>query len=150
MARNLRPVALDDLGLLSALRALVRDLSGRGGLAIDAHLPDQLSEMSPATELAVYRAVQEGLANVVRHAGAERACLSVGEPEPGILRLTIQDDGAGYPDRVLSGELRHSSGLAGMRERIAAIGGTVKLGASPSGGASLEVKVELHRETERA
>lgn len=147
VARNLRPVALDDLGLLSALRALVRDLSGDGGLRIDAEFPEALPELSPAAELALYRAVQEGLANVVRHAEATRVRLSVRRPAPHALTLTIQDDGRGYPDRVRSGELRFSSGLAGMRERIAAVGGTVAFGTSPLGGASVEVQVDMKRGT---
>jgi signal transduction histidine kinase len=58
------------------------------------------------------------------------------------ITLLIADDGRGYPPEVVQGELRHSSGLAGMRERIAAVGGTVTLGSSHLGGASLRVHLE--------
>ena len=139
VARNLRPVALDDLGLLSALRALVRDLSGRAGLHLETRLPDRLPSLSPAAELALYRAVQEGLANAARHADASRVALSVSTDDDGRTTLHIEDDGRGYPPDVLSGEPRRSSGLSGMRERIAAVGGTVTLGTSALGGASLRV-----------
>ena len=140
VTRNLRPVALDDLGLASALRALVRDLSGRAGLHLEARLPDRLPPLTPAAELALYRAVQEGLANAARHADATRVELCVGVEEG--ITLLIADDGRGYPPEVVQGELRHSSGLAGMRERIAAVGGTVTLGSSHLGGASLRVHLE--------
>ncbi|MDT8341901.1 MAG: GAF domain-containing sensor histidine kinase [Longimicrobiales bacterium] len=139
VARNLRPVALDDLGLLSALRALARDLSARGGLEVEAHLPAVLPPVPPAAELALYRTVQEGLANVVRHAEARRVRLQVAERPGGGVSVAIDDDGRGYPEEVRTGRLRHSSGLAGMRERIAAVGGEVTLGASTLGGACLRV-----------
>ncbi|MEJ2540146.1 MAG: histidine kinase [Gemmatimonadota bacterium] len=135
---------------LGLLQELVRDLSGRGGLQVEARLPEQLPELSPAAELAMYRAVQEGLANVARHAEAEHAVLSVSASSGGVLTLTIQDDGRGFPQRVLSGELRHSSGLMGMRERIAAVGGEVALGTSPAGGASIQVKLHTRGESRSA
>lgn len=141
VAHNLRPVALDDLGLQSALRALVRDLSARGGQEVELQLPGHLPPLSPAAELALYRSVQEGLANAARHAEARRVLVAVGAADR---RLTIEimDDGKGYPEQVVEGSLRHSSGLAGMRERIAAVGGEVRLGSSPLGGASLKIELE--------
>jgi len=147
VARNLRPVALDDLGLLSALRALVRDLSTGEGLEVEAELPTLLPPLSPAAELVLYRTVQEGLANVVRHAGATRVRLEVLNHDDRAVSVAILDDGAGYPEAVLSGSLRHSSGLAGMRERIAAVGGEVTLGSSPWGGACLRVELKAQEKT---
>lgn len=141
VARNLRPVALDDLGLLSALRALVRDLDGRGGPEIHATLPARLPALHPSTELALYRTAQEGLANALRHAGADHVSLEVLPENDERIVVIVRDDGVGYPERIHGGSLRHSSGLAGMRERIVALGGTVRLGASESGGAELRVEV---------
>lgn len=143
VARNLRPVALDDLGLLSALRALTRDLSTRGGLEVEALLPPLLPPLSPACELALYRTVQEGLANVVRHAEARRVRLEVANLDDRAVSIALLDDGRGYPEEVLSGRLRPSSGIAGMRERIAAVGGRVTLGSSPWGGARLQVELKV-------
>jgi signal transduction histidine kinase len=137
VARNLRPVALDDLGLTAALRALVRDMSTRGGMSIQASLPPKLPELSPAVELALYRTVQEGLANVARHAEAKGAELEVTVGADGELEVTLTDDGVGYPEHIAEGSLRHSSGLAGIRERIAAVGGEVTLSSAPGGGARL-------------
>ncbi|UCC25668.1 MAG: GAF domain-containing sensor histidine kinase [Gemmatimonadales bacterium] len=142
VARNLRPVALDDLGLLSALRALIRDLGSGGGLKVRGDLPPVLPDLPPAVELALYRTVQEGLANAARHAGAEQVVVKVGA-DPGMVSIEILDDGTGYPEHILEGSLRHSSGLAGMRERIAALGGEVSLGSSALGGASLKIDLEL-------
>ena len=143
VARNLRPVALDDLGLLSALRALTRDLSARGGLEVEALLPPLLPPLSPACELALYRTVQEGLANVVRHAEATRVRLEVANIDDRAVSIALLDDGRGYPEEVLSGKLRHSSGITGMRERIAAVGGRVTLGTSTWGGARLQVELKV-------
>jgi signal transduction histidine kinase len=142
VARNLRPVALDDLGLLSALRALVRDMGTSGGLEVRAELPPVLPELPPAVELALYRTVQEGLANAVRHAEARTVVVQV-TADSNSVSIQIMDDGVGYPEAILAGTLRHSSGLAGMRERIAALGGETTLGSSSLGGACLKIELEL-------
>ena len=143
-------MALDDLGLLSALRALVRDLKGRAGLAIEASFPASLPALSPAAELALYRTAQEGLANAMRHAQAGQVTLEVRCMPDDTVILHIWDDGRGYPERILEGSLRHSSGLAGMRERIVAVGGEVRLGASEIGGASLRVELPATPRSEAA
>jgi signal transduction histidine kinase len=143
VARNLRPVALDDLGLLSALRAMARDLTTRGELDVEARLPTSFPALTPAEELALYRTAQEAMANAIRHAGASRIVLLATVSPDNLITLEVRDDGCGYPATVLAGDVRHSSGLVGSRERIAALGGTLTLGTAPEGGAMLRVQLSV-------
>jgi signal transduction histidine kinase len=147
---DLRPALLDDLGLLPALRALISDFREWSGLEVDVTLPEQIPPMGADADLALFRAVQEGLSNVARHAQATRVEVEVRETE-GNLRLVIEDDGEGLaPDqlaRVMSGPGR--SGLFGMRERIVSVGGTVELTSSSKGtGLRLRIVVPLERRSE--
>ncbi len=148
VTRNLRPVALDDLGLLPALRALARDLAGSDhAMIIHFDAPPRLPEPGPDAELALYRAVQEALANAIRHGGARTAWITVQKEEAGI-DLTVRDDGSGIPsDFRIEGNSRHS-GLAGIRERVTALGGRVNIGAAEEGGTELFVHVPWPPETE--
>lgn len=141
VTRNLRPVALDDLGLLPALRALGRDLAGSEQL-IDIHFdaPARLPDPDPDLELALYRTVQEALANAIRHGEARRARVVLRSDETGI-DLEVLDDGCGVPeDFRIDGNGRHS-GLAGIRERVTALGGRVQVDAVATGGTRLAVRV---------
>jgi signal transduction histidine kinase len=142
VTNDLRPSLLDELGLLPALRALVRDLDGRSDLAIGFEAPRALPPLSSAAELAIFRALQEGLVNVIRHAAASRVdvCLSVRD---GQVELEVTDDGTGLPvgARLEQFERDGHMGLAGMRERILSIGGTVVVGAAPAGGVRLVARI---------
>lgn len=142
VTNDLRPSLLDELGLLPALRALVRDLDGRSDLAISFEAPATLPPLSSEAELAIFRALQEALANVIRHASASRvdARLTVGA---GQVELEVTDDGTGLPvgARLEQFEREGHMGLAGMRERILSIGGTVVVGAAPAGGVRLVARV---------
>ncbi|MEQ9568876.1 MAG: ATP-binding protein, partial [Longimicrobiales bacterium] len=141
VTRNLRPVALDDLGLLPALRALARDLAGPGG-AMEIHFetPPRIPDPDADTELALYRSVQEALANAVRHGGAREAWITLRTDETGI-DLEVRDDGSGVPEGFrIEGNSRHS-GLAGIRERVTALGGRVEIGPRPDGGTRLALWV---------
>lgn len=138
---DLRPALLDDLGLTPAIRSLASELRERGGLTVDVNLPDAVPRLAPEAELALFRAAQEALANVVRHAAASRVTirLRVGEQS---LRLTVTDNGRGIPAGH-GASLDHLThlGLAGMRERIAALGGSTSVvPAEPTG---VIVTVEL-------
>lgn len=141
VTRNLRPVALDDLGLLPALRALARDLAGSdGAMEIHFDVPPRLDEPAADTELALYRAVQEALANAVRHGGARTAWITLRDDAAGIA-LEVRDDGCGVPEGFrIEGNSRHS-GLAGIRERVTAVGGRVEIGRWPEGGTRLALWV---------
>lgn len=137
---QLRPSLLDDLGLLPALRALVADFEGRTGIAVDFRGPATLPPLPPLGELAVFRAVQEGLSNVARHADAERVVVSL-EPTAGHLAIQLEDDGRGlHADGPV---VEEHTGLAGMRERFSALGGQVLLEPRAEGGTRLRLGFPL-------
>jgi len=140
---NLRPSALDHLGLASAGRAVVRDYASTHGLDVTWTGPvGPLPTLSAEAELAFYRAVQEGLANVARHAPQATAAvrLSVSENH---LALEVRDNGPGLPEAVAEDDLRRGSGLSGLRERMRALGGTVTIGPAPDGGVLLRVRMPI-------
>lgn len=123
---ELRPPALDDLGLAGALRAQVAEY-GAGGLAFGLCLPEALPPLPAAVEVACYRIAQEALTNVVRHAHAQhcRLVLTISE----VLTLEVADDGRGLPP-----ERRAGVGLMSMRERAAELGGQCRVEPQPEGG----------------
>jgi two-component system sensor histidine kinase UhpB len=140
VTRDLRPALLDDLGLLAALRSLVEDFRERTGLAAVLNAPAELPELPPGADVAIFRAIQEGLSNVAAHSQASRVTISLGE-ENGSLRLSMKDDGRG-PSKdldLVALELEGHMGLAGMRERITALGGEVRTGGRPGAGFTLEI-----------
>jgi signal transduction histidine kinase len=123
---DLRPPALDDLGLAASLRALA-DRLRRPALDVEVDVPD-LPPLPAAVDVACYRIAAEALANAVRHAGAGRVVLRV-RLEDGELQLTVRDDGRGLPDRLRPRGL----GLASMRQRTEEIGGRFALAAAGPG-----------------
>jgi signal transduction histidine kinase len=142
VTNDLRPSLLDDLGLLPALRSLVGDFSERSGIRAGLAVPTSLPPLSGEAELALFRALQEALSNVLRHANARTVDVGISIDEAGVL-LRVSDDGKGLPAGVAPEtlELQGHMGLAGMRERITALGGTVRLRARAGTGALLEVLV---------
>ncbi len=142
VTRNLRPTALDDLGLLPALRALGRDFGGQNLLAIDFEMPSSLPPLGDGAELALYRTLQEALANAVRHGECSRVAVTV-EAKDDEVRLTVSDDGVGFPEQDSASLRRARGGLAGIRERITRVGGSFDLGNGPDGGARVHVRVPV-------
>jgi len=142
VTNDLRPSLLDDLGLLPALRSLVADFSERSGIRTGLAVPTTLPPLSREAELALFRALQEALSNVLRHAQARTVDIGISIDASGVL-LQVSDDGKGLPSGVSPEtlELQGHMGLAGMRERITALGGTVRLQARAGAGALLEVLV---------
>jgi len=123
IATDLRAGVLDDLGLASAIEAQARELAARSGLAIELAL-EQPPAVERAVATAVFRAVQELLTNIVRHAGARRASISLREAD-GFLELRVRDDGAGIdPAAIRSAS---TLGLLGIRERALAYGGSFEI-----------------------
>ncbi len=143
VTHDLRPPLLDDLGLVPALRALVTEFSERSGLDVAFEAPATMPRLSPEADLALFRALQEGLSNVARHAdaGSARAALAL---EDGVVELILLDDGCGLdPGDTIETLADGRMGLAGMRERIALLGGSVLLDNRSDGGAHLEIRVPL-------
>jgi two-component system, NarL family, sensor histidine kinase UhpB len=136
IAHELRPVALDDLGLRSALTALSTGFSRRTGLRVERSFKTDLPLLTPDAELALYRVAQESLANVARHADASSVQLSLEQGRGGVV-LRITDDGHGFGPDTPDG----AGGLRGMRERALMVGGNLAIGAGPGGG--VEVRFEV-------
>jgi len=135
---DLRPPALEELGLVSALRQQVAALNAAGadGPTVTISGDDELPKLSAATEVAAYRIATEALTNAVRHAGA-RTC-EVRVTANGTLRVEIVDDGDGLPTGVAEGV-----GLASMRERAAELGGHCSIERGPDGGTSVRAYLPL-------
>ncbi len=127
IAIELRPEALDDLGLESALAVLCERFAERSGLAVRQQVAERLPDLSPDEELVVYRVAQEALTNVARHSRANEADLTLAR-EDGALTLTVTDDGHGLPAGHAPG-----AGIRGMRERATLIGATLTIDGNPMG-----------------
>ncbi len=144
VVNDLRPSLLDDLGLLPALRSLAGEMTRQRGITLSFDAPDELPTLDTATELALYRALQEGLSNVLRHAGAGAVDVTITRREHQ-LQLCLRDDGRGLPDDADPDrfELEGHMGLAGMRERITALGGSVQVRSSAEPGVVLDIIVPV-------
>ena len=127
IAIELRPEALDDLGLSTALEVLADGFSRRSGLRLMGRIQNSLPPVSPETELVIYRVAQEALTNVARHAGADHAELTLSVHD-GALVLVVSDSGRGMADDQAEG-----AGIRGMRERASLIGAELRIEHGPSG-----------------
>jgi signal transduction histidine kinase len=145
VTEQLRPSVLDDLGLVPALRSLVDGFAQRAGLAVTLEAPPQesLPALAPDVELALFRAAQEALANVARHAAARTVTVRLANGS-GELNLEVSDDGRGLPASFDTGR-GGNMGLAGIRERIGALGGTTRISGAPGAGVQLRVTIPVHR-----
>jgi signal transduction histidine kinase len=144
LAVELRPTALDDLGLGAALAAYVARWAERTGVAA-AFEPIGLEEdrLPPEVESAVYRVVQEALNNVAKHARARRVTVMAAR-EGGELIVLVEDDGRGFdPQRVGAASGRRSLGLLGMRERVALVGGTLVTESGEGEGTTVQARIPL-------
>jgi two-component system sensor histidine kinase UhpB len=136
IGRDLRPEALDDLGLVNSLIALSTRVAEQSGIAIERRLSGLLPARSADVDLVIYRVAQESLTNVIRHSAARRAVVSL-DHGGGELVLTVRDDGDGISGTPREG----ATGIAGMRERAMLIGGRLTVRSKP--GSGTEVKLEI-------
>jgi two-component system sensor histidine kinase UhpB len=142
LARDLRPAALDDHGLLPALRTQVRLFGERFGIPATFTADGTRLFLGEFEQLVVYRVVQEALSNAARHAHATRVRVGVTGCNSPQVRVTIADDGSGFdPNRLRDG----GSGLAGMRERAILAGGRLDVRTVPGEGTTLELVVDARR-----
>jgi len=133
IAGELRPSVLDRLGLLPALEWLAADFQRRSGVACRVLAEGVEEALDPERSTALFRITQEALTNVARHAHASRVDVALTGTAAQV-QLCIQDDGRGFGTKPAPGQ---HLGLLGMGERVGLLGGTLRLGASPLGGAEL-------------
>jgi two-component system, NarL family, sensor histidine kinase DevS len=146
---DLRPAALDELGVQAAVEGLV-ERTTRHGLEIDVSI-DLAYEQgradtrhAPDLETALYRIVQEALTNATKHGNARRAVVEISEQDATVL-LMVRDDGDGFDP----GAKTDGFGLLGMRERVELLGGKLRLDSAPGSGTTVHVSVPAQRPAER-
>jgi signal transduction histidine kinase len=132
---DLRPSTLANLGLVATLEILARDFASASGLQVHCQL--QPVALEPKVELAIYRVVQEAITNISKYAGANQVWITLGVHE-GQAEVSVRDDGVGFDTTA-----RRSStyGLAGMRVRVEAEGGTLTLKSTPQQGTLIQVRL---------
>jgi two-component system, NarL family, sensor histidine kinase UhpB len=142
IARELRPEALDDLGLVNALIALCSRVDAQGGPRVRRELQSKVPRLAPDVELVIYRVVQESLTNTLRHADADTVTVSL-MVDAEMVTVTIADDGKGMPPH----EQRGSAGIAGMRERALLVGGRLSIESQPNEGTEIRLAVPVNGES---
>ena len=135
IASQLRPEALEDLGLQSALAALATSFGDQAQVRVTRRLEPAVP-LSAEQELVIYRVAQEALTNVARHAGAEHVDLRLQRKDRATV-LTVRDDGQGIPPAGLAS----SHGIRGMRERAMLIGAELSIRTSLGGGTEIELRI---------
>lgn len=143
---QLRPPEIDELGLVASLEALISERNRQSGAKFLLVTSGPLDAFGPEASAHIYRIVQEGLNNAVRHAGAKTIKVSLvnaskaNGSQRDAIHLQIEDDGVGWPKRASAAE---GFGLPGMRERALALDGTLSLATSDSGGAAIRVQFNM-------
>jgi two-component system sensor histidine kinase UhpB len=138
LARQLRPTALDDLGLKAALAGHVKELGGRGRISTSFDTSGDFSGLPADVQLVVYRVAQEALSNAARHSGAEHVQVRLVR-EGDRVELTVGDDGSGFTfDQAARG-----LGISGMRERALLVGGDMQVESRPDSGTRVRLTVPV-------
>lgn len=136
LARQLRPTALDDLGLVAATAGQVEQLA-RGEIAAEFETEGDFSDLSDDAQLVVYRVAQEALSNAARHSAAERVDVRLRRRGDGGVELTVADDGRGFA----FAEAERGLGIGGMRERALLVGGELTIESRPERGTKVRLAV---------
>lgn len=145
IARGLRPPALEDAGVVTALRSHVRARLEQGGPAVEFDADPVDGLLDDQEKLVLYRVVQEALSNAVRHAQATQVWIRV-EGGGGRVRAVVRDDGRGFELDRLQREDGSGLGLVGMRERAGLVGGRVAVESEPGAGTRVELEIPVERE----
>ncbi len=134
LAWEIRPTALDDLGLQTAIEQFLEEWGERSSLQFDLHLTLSDRRLAPAIETALYRVLQEGIRNVVKHAAATRVGVILDATAKEV-QLIIEDNGHGFAHEgtPLDSKPAARLGLLGIRERLALVNGTLEIESSPNG-----------------
>ncbi len=147
LAIDLRPPMLDDLGLEAALQSLVQDFSQRWPVRA-AFTSSRLGRLPVGVELVLYRIVQEALTNVAKHANASQVLVRLTR-KGRTLRLLVEDDGCGFDVEGTKDSRESGLGLFGMEERLALVGGTLRVESVVGGGTRVSADVLLPRSGRR-
>jgi PAS domain S-box-containing protein len=138
LAADLRPLMLDDLGLVPSIEWLVENFSQRTGMECELAIGSDHLQVSKAQASAIFRIVQESLTNIAKHARATRAEIAI-EREDDALVVRVEDDGVGFSS--LAPRKPNSFGLSGLRERASLLGGDARIASVPGEGTVIEVRL---------
>jgi two-component system sensor histidine kinase UhpB len=142
MAMDLRPAALDDLGLVPALHAYAEKYSRTWPVSMNVSVTNLSRRLPADVELVLYRVVQEALSNVAKHASASNASVSL-RGSRNEVTLRIEDDGVGFVAADVTPVDGSGLGLFGMRERLALVGGELEIQSSKGQGTTIVARVPL-------
>jgi signal transduction histidine kinase len=137
IALSLRPSMLDDLGLVAALEWQAREVGARSGLAVKVEAEEAAGDLPDEHRTCIYRVAQEALQNCVRHARAKQVRVAL-RREGATVRLRVEDDGRGF----VAGRTR-GLGLLGMEERVAQLGGRLRVASEPGRGATVVAELPV-------
>jgi signal transduction histidine kinase len=142
LIRGLRPIYLEDLGLVPAIEMLADDTKKELDIPVTFQIQGDQRRFKPGIELAIYRIVQEGLSNITRHAHPKKVSLTI-EFNPHTFSTSIEDDGKGFtlPERPRDLAALGHFGLMGMHERAELIGGSLELASAPGTGTRIHIEV---------
>jgi PAS domain S-box-containing protein len=140
LSSDLRPLMLDDLGLVPALEWLVQNMSQRGSVRCEFSIDDPALSLPPAHSTAIFRIVQEALTNIAKHAKAKRAEVAI-RRDGNLVRVRVRDDGVGFsPEDPRKPE---SFGLLGLRERISLLRGSARIESALGEGTTIEIELPV-------
>ncbi len=143
LSQMLRPAVLDDLGLVAAFESYATRFAERTGIHVDLHLPTAEPNLVHEVRVALYRALQEALTNVARHAAASRVLIAL-EQEADRVRLHVRDNGRGFtPEGDTTPAKSLGRGIAGMRERAELYGGRFSITSSPGHGTAVSMEMPI-------
>jgi signal transduction histidine kinase len=139
---DLRPAALDDLGLVPAIRAFAGSRLGEKGIRLEMQASGLTNRLSPPVETCLFRVAQEAVINVVRHSEAASARIEL-ERDNGIVSLLVADDGQGFDVHQVRNSLdpARALGLAGMDERVSLMGGQLTVESNPGNGTIVRARI---------
>lgn len=143
LALDLRPAALDELGLIPALQGLIRDFSERLGVPIELEVSGLERRLPSEVEVTLFRAIQEGLTNLAKHSRATRARVNL-RADTTKLEVHVEDNGVGFNvAEVVGSPKQRSLGLFGIQERVNLLGGSSQVQSEPGKGTKLIISVPL-------
>ena len=137
---KLSPLVLQELGLVAAIRKEAKDFAKNTGVKARVLINEDVGRLAPGTEQAIYRVVQEALHNVAKHAKAQNVTVQVVREEQ-LVQVVVEDDGIGIQPKTGAKEQQQSFGLAGIKERIAMLGGVSRVVSAEGRGTRIEINV---------